>query len=253
MSAIVFFKGIVDEVKKIFTFGDDKVANVKKVALNTIGASSLAASAMTPKMGVNTYYFAPAFFILSILSFFASYKIVSKNKEADKSKMKYKDYPISEEHKKAIDLIVDGISLGRDGISFSTLKRITSLAPSLYSAGDKIRYREAQGKIYGVQTLRNLGYILSDKTNRERLKVVMNYSGLLKIVKTTYIKQMSEALDRLNETNLIVPYLNDFVDEVTSLDNVSKSNKKELVDKLTTLVKSNNPKKWEEVINTFVK
>lgn len=253
MSAIVFIKNTFDKVKKIFTFGDDRVANVKKIALNTLGTTSLGASVVAPKIGVCTYFYSPAFIALAILSFFASYKIVSKNKEADKSKMKYKDYPVSEDHKKAIDLIVDGISLGRDGINFSTLRRITSLAPSLYGAGDKIHYREAQGKILGVHTLRNLGYILSNETNRQRLNVVMNYSGLLKIVKTTYIKQMSDALDKLNESNLIVPYLSDFVDEASTLDNVSKSKKKELVDKLTTLVQSKDSNKWEVLINTFVK
>jgi len=209
----------------------------------------------TGRIGLNPYC-KLATIALSFRFFYASYKtkskniekIDSKNIEVDKSPRKYLAFPRTKEQEEALDIIFDGISLGRDGIGFSTLRKIIALAPSLYKAGDKIRYNESEGKISGVHPLRHLGYLFANEVTRQRLKVVMNYKGFLEKVKKTYIKEMSKILNQLNELNQIVPYLTDFVEELTSIDKMSKASKKALVDSLTIIVQKNDQNKWEEFI-----
>ena len=83
MSAIVFVKDSIEKASKIFTFGDDKVANAKKGLLNALSIISFVGSFFTERMGVNPYV-KPSLWVLAPLCLAASYNIESKNKAADK-------------------------------------------------------------------------------------------------------------------------------------------------------------------------
>ncbi len=217
-----------------------------------MGILSFLGSLFSEKIGVNPYS-RLGLMGLSGAFFCASYKTESKNIQADKSKMKYRDFLRTKQQEEALDVIMDGISLGRKGMGFNTLKKITALAPCLYKAENIVHYHESGGKIHGVHTLRHLGYVFSKKDTRQKMQVVMNYSGFLKIVKTTYLQKMSEVLNQLNGANQIVPYLTDFVEEITKIDNMSKSRKKQLVEKQINIIQKNSVNKWEEFIQFLLR
>lgn len=247
MSAVVLLKNFYDEVKKIYTLGDDKTANIKKISLIALGAIAFAGSFFVRGLWM------AGLICLTGAFLFISYNIESKNVEADKSNMTYFDFPRTKEHEAALDVIMDGISLGREGFGVRTLAKITKLAPRLlYRAGDVIHYHESEGKIYGVHTLRHLGYVLSGKENRRRMKILMSYAGFLSIVKNTYLEKMSETLNQLNAAGQIQPYLKGFAQEV-AMDKMPKAEKKALFDKLMAIVQKNSKNKWEEFIQTVLK
>ena len=227
----------------IFSLGDKKAENIKKIALNILASIGLSSFVFSSKLGLNTKAASTAGAI-SLMLYYAAAK-VKVNSKADKSNMTYFDFPRTEKHEKAIDTIISGIAL-------KSYLRIAARAASLYKAGDVIHYHEKEGKIYGVHTLRFFGYIFSKKERRQNMKTLFGYTGALSIVKKTYIKRVSEVLDGLYHDNQIVPYLGDFVDEVYKDDKVSGKDKKALVNDLKEIANSKEKNKWENFLQHLI-
>jgi len=245
MSAIVYMKSATDTVGKIFNLGDDRASNLKKILLNALAIISYIGVFFTQKMGLGPYA-ALSMAATGTMLFYASYKTQSKNRAADKISMRYLDFPRTKEDEEAIKTITDGIAL-RGGY-WAIFKK----APELYRAGDKIHYHESNGKIHGVHTLRFLGYIFSKKDLAQNMKTLFGYTGLLSIVKSTYISRISEVLEGLYKDNQIVPHLKDLVDEISKDYNMSKPRKKELIEKLTNAAQKDIKNKWGEFIQTLI-
>ncbi len=264
MNTNFLINGVSDKIHQIFRLADDKIANLKKVVLPSISSIG---SLFTDKIGLNTWT-QVSLAVFGLMLFIASYKIASKNNSinrsnisffkkeqkkseskniaTNKSNMKYLDFPRTKEHEDAIEIIMNGVAL--QGGYCAILKK----APELYRAGDLIHYHEVDGKIKGVHTLRFLGYIFSKDDLRKNMKTLLDYKGLLKIVKTKFLERLSEVLDNLDAKNQIKPFLNDFVQEVTKDMKMSKESQDALVNKLKSCVQKQDKGRWEEFIKIIL-
>lgn len=171
--------------------------------------------------------------------------IIEINKATSK-KRKYLEYPRTLEHEKALKTVMEGMSSGG---YFQIAKR----AKSLYAARDKIQFEEKNGEIHGVHPLRQLGYICSKRSLKEMLKIIMNYSGKIAVVKNRYMAAMVIVLDEAQKSNQIVLMLKDFVDEISKEEKRTNSEKNKLVKKINEIAKSNNKDKWEAFILALLK
>lgn len=161
------------------------------------------------------------------------------NSQQVKVPKKYSDLPRNEMHQKALETIMKGMSSGG---YFWIFRR----AKSLYQAKSIILFKIVDGKIHGVHPLKQLGYVISRGDLSQMLSIIMNYQGKLAAVKSGYLKNMAETLEMANKNNLIIPFMPDYVKEISG--DLSSSQRSALVKKLVNIAKKDDQDKWQAFI-----
>ncbi|MBN2478840.1 MAG: hypothetical protein JXA94_01290 [Parachlamydiales bacterium] len=221
---------------KCFEVKNEKNLKVYRFALIVIGLISLAILA-TPYFA----YLAPLPLIGAAgLLILAYKKLHISNVKEKKVKYPYKNLNFNKSHEEALRTMLTLLSQD----SYMQIIKNTS----------KI-YR-AQRALARSHTLRQLGFIFSDKDLKGKfIKIVNNEDSSLAYVKKKFIDGYAKGFEAYHRKGRIVNYLSDFVNDVYSNKNVSFFKKRALVNALykKSIENKNSSAKWQEFIELVIK